>query len=166
MTDRDLPEHMLCMRAEWQEMLELERNGEQFVRDRMLRSFCPQIHGMYLVKLAVLLALSSGMNGRAASPNEGGKAKREVEEAATATMQTRGCSHVILVGDPGLAKSKLLQYAAAVAVRAVHTTGMGCSSAGLTAAAVKVNSVGSRGDSECYSNANVIGIFRKMANGA
>lgn len=143
--DRDLPEHMLCMRAEWQEMLEREPCGELAVRDRMLRSFCPQIHGMYLVKLAVLLALSSGMNARA-TPNGGGGERRgggskgDGEGAATAasSSQTRGCSHVILVGDPGLAKSKLLQFAAAVAVRAVHTTGMGCSSAGLTAAAVKV----------------------------
>lgn len=47
-------------------------------------------------------------------------------------------SKVLLIGDPGLAKSKLLLSAASIAPRAVHTTGMGCSSAGLTAAAVKV----------------------------
>lgn len=151
---RDMPEHLMCVRAEWQERV--ERDGELRMRDEMLRSFCPEIHGMYLVKLAVLLALSSGVNGRTATtatvgaarrgtasqrPTAGGGASANgvVVGPAAQPMQTRGSSHVILVGDPGLAKSKLLRFAAAVAVRSVHTTGMGCSSAGLTAAAVKVH---------------------------
>lgn len=148
---RDMPEHLMCVRAEWQERV--ERDGELAMRDEMLRSFCPEIHGMYLVKLAVLLALSSGVNGRtaavaAATASSGGVRRAATtatapsaamsSTAAAPTIQTRGSSHVILVGDPGLAKSKLLRFAAAVAVRSVHTTGMGCSSAGLTAAAVKV----------------------------
>lgn len=119
---RDFPEHLLCVRAEWQDAI--EKYGEQHVRDEILQSFCPEVHGMYLVKLAIVLALSSGMN---------------VDSMSSQQSQTvRGNSHVILVGDPGLAKSKLLRFAARVASRAVHTTGMGCSVAGLTAAAVKV----------------------------
>lgn len=123
---RDLPEHLLCVRADWQDSV--ERLGEQGVRDWMLQSFCPEVHGMYLVKLAILLALSSGVNPEAS----GGAADRG------GRSETRGNSHLMLVGDPGLAKSRLLSFAAAIAVRSIHTTGMGCSAAGLTAAAVKV----------------------------
>lgn len=124
---RDLPEHLLCIRAEWQDNVE-QHGGELGVRDRMVQSFCPAVHGMYLVKLAVMLALSSGVN-----PLHG-----TAKEAASGRSETRGNSHLLLVGDPGLAKSVLLRFAALVAVRSVHTTGMGCSAAGLTAAAVKV----------------------------
>lgn len=52
-------------------------------------------------------------------------------------MHHREQSHVLLVGDSGLAKSKLLLYASQIAPRAIHTTGIGCTSAGLTAAASK-----------------------------
>lgn len=121
-TARDLPEHLLCVRADWQESV--ERWGETSIRDELVRSFCPEVHGMYLVKLAILLALGSGVNPKGGRPTGG--------------SETRGNSHLILVGDPGLAKSRLLKFAASVAVRAVHTTGMGCSAAGLTAAAIKV----------------------------
>lgn len=125
-TARDLPEHLLCVRADWQETV--DRIGELKIRDQLVESFCPEVHGMYLVKLAILLALSSGVNPKG----------REVGGGRSGGSQTRGNSHLILVGDPGLAKSRLLKFAASVAVRAVHTTGMGCSAAGLTAAAIKV----------------------------
>lgn len=149
--ERDLPEHLACLHAEWQEAAAGEAGGEQAIRDRMVRSFCPQIHGMYLVKLAVLLALCSGDSGRAVSVASGAVRATGSGDVGggggrgrggTEPMQTRGSSHVLLVGDPGLAKSKLLRFAAAVAVRAVQTTGIGCSSAGLTAAAVKVRVCG------------------------
>lgn len=120
--DRDFPEHLLCVRADWQD--DVDKFGEQHVRDEILQSFCPEVHGMYLVKLALVLALSSGMNVDCIPSQQ--------------SHTVRGNSHVILVGDPGLAKSKLLRFAARIAPRAVHTTGMGCSVAGLTAAAVKV----------------------------
>ncbi len=49
------------------------------VRDRIVQSFCPGIHGMFLVKLAVLLTVIGGSAG------EGDR--RE--------------GHILLVGDPG-----------------------------------------------------------------
>lgn len=107
---------------EWKE--EVLRLGESGIRDHILRSICPEVHGLYPVKLAIALAISSG----------------GIENTNTMScgLHKRGQSHLLLIGDPGLAKSKLILCGAKIAPRAVHTTGMGCSSAGLTAAAVKV----------------------------
>jgi replicative DNA helicase Mcm len=48
----------------------------------------------------------------------------------------RGDSHVLLLGDPGTAKSSLLQAVENIAPRAVFASGKGASAAGMTAAAV------------------------------
>ncbi|XP_035774534.1 DNA helicase MCM9-like [Anopheles albimanus] len=120
---KDLPEHLLCVQAEWQEVL--RDVGELAARDLLVQSIAPNIRGMYPVKLAVALALAS-CTERPVDANE-----------QTGATSIRGHSHLLLVGDPGLAKSQLLKFASEIASRAVYTTGMGCSSAGLTAAAVK-----------------------------
>jgi len=98
-----------------------ERAAEPFrARDMILRSMCPQLFGMAMPKLALMLALIGGVQRRDSS---GGR--------------VRGESHILLIGDPGMGKSQLLKYAAAVAPRAILTTGMGSSAAGLTVAATK-----------------------------
>lgn len=113
----------LILKADWIE--HLNKHGELGMRDLILKSICPDVHGMYPVKLAIVLAICSG---------------NEISDNRTTNdgLHSRGQSHILLVGDPGLAKSKLLLIAVQIAPRAVHTTGMGCSTAGLTAAAIKV----------------------------
>lgn len=90
-------------------------------RNIILKSVCPQLHGLTTVKLAFLLALL------------GGVPRSEPDGGAT----IRGDSHLLIVGDPGMGKSQLLRYAAQVAPRSVLTSGVGSTAAGLTAAAVK-----------------------------
>lgn len=118
-----MSEQLVMMQMEWTE--NLDKYGELKIRDMILDSICPDIYGMYPVKLAIALAICSGNN-------------TDFDSKSSDKLHDRGQSHVLLIGDPGLAKSKLLLSAVSIAPRAVHTTGMGCSSAGLTAAAVKV----------------------------
>ncbi|MEC7704243.1 MAG: minichromosome maintenance protein MCM [Candidatus Thermoplasmatota archaeon] len=51
--------------------------------------------------------------------------------------RTRGDIHILLLGDPGVAKSQLLSYMHLISPRGRFTSGGGTSAAGLTAAAVK-----------------------------
>lgn len=115
---------MVLMQMEWSDLV--SEIGELAVRDRIVESICPDVYGMYPVKLAIALVVcSSGIDN--------------TQTAATLELNHRRQSHLLLVGDPGLAKSHLLLSATQFAPRAISTTGMGCSSAGLTAAAVKVS---------------------------
>lgn len=104
----------------WQDNLDCP----YLARNAILRSICPDIYGMYHVKLALAMVLAGGV--------------RVTSETST----TRGDSHILMIGDPGTGKSQLLRFAAKMANRSVMTTGVGTTGAGLTAAAA----VDQRGD--------------------
>lgn len=83
---------------------------------RIIRSIAPSIYGHHDVKTAIALALFGGQ-----PKNAGGK------------HNIRGDINVLLLGDPGMAKSQFLKYVEQTAPRAVYTTGQGASAVGLTA---------------------------------
>ena len=80
----------------------------------------PSIYGHHDIKTAIALSLF------------GGEAK-EINKK----HKIRGDINVLLMGDPGTAKSQILKYIEKTAHRAVYTTGQGASAVGLTAAVRK-----------------------------
>jgi len=89
----------------------------------LVQSFCPHIYGQPLVKVALLLSVLGGMAVH--DPGDEGKLRR------------RGDIHVLLLGDPGLGKSELLQATAKLSQRGIYISGNSSSTAGLTAAVVR-----------------------------
>ncbi|KAK7302544.1 hypothetical protein RJT34_13436 [Clitoria ternatea] len=89
-------------------------------RNAILRGICPQVFGLFTVKLAVALTLIGGV--------------QHVDASGT---RIRGESHLLLVGDPGTGKSQFLKFSAKLSNRSVITTGLGSTSAGLTVTAVR-----------------------------
>lgn len=73
------------------------------LRDRIVRSFCPGIHGMFLVKLAVLLTVIGGgsVDVDASGPGAAAAAANDGIEAAANKEGHRREGHILLVGDPG-----------------------------------------------------------------
>ncbi len=107
-----------------QKIRELARRKD--VIETIVDSIAPAIWGMKDVKMGIALALFGG-----------------VQRLLPDGTKLRGESHVLLVGDPGVAKSQLLRYVANLAPRAIYTSGKSSSAAGLTAAAVRDELTGS-----------------------
>ena len=83
---------------------------------KIVSSIAPSIYGQPFIKKALALAMFGGV------PKDiGGKHK------------IRGDINVLLLGDPGTAKSQFLKYIEKAVHRCVYTTGKGASAVGLTA---------------------------------
>ncbi len=110
-----------------EEALFLTFRGDPTVVDKIVVSLAPTIKGMEQEKEAIALQLFGGL-----------------EKKHGDGIRVRGDIHMLIVGDPGTAKSQLLRYVAEVAPRAIYTSGKGATAAGLTAAAVKDDFAGGR----------------------
>ncbi|MEM4475136.1 MAG: minichromosome maintenance protein MCM [Fervidicoccaceae archaeon] len=116
-------EEVEITREDEQKILELAK--DPWIRKKIIASIAPGIYGMWDEKEAIALALFGGV-------------PKETPDG----MRIRGDVHVLLIGDPGTAKSQLLQYVSRIAPRAIYTTGKGSSAAGLTAAVVREKGTG------------------------
>ncbi len=84
--------------------------------DKIIASIAPSIYGHADIKTAVALSLFGG-----------------VSKEAQGKHKIRGDINILLLGDPGTAKSQVLKYIEKTAHRAVFATGQGASAVGLTA---------------------------------
>ncbi|OYV10377.1 MAG: replicative DNA helicase Mcm [Methanosaeta sp. NSP1] len=103
-----------------EEKLILEMSCDPEIYDKIRGSIAPSIYGYDDVKEALGLQLVSGF-------------EKHLPDGA----RIRGDIHILLVGDPGIAKSQLLRYMTKISPRGIYTSGKSSTSAGLTATAVK-----------------------------
>src|SRR5690606_13134823 len=88
--------------------------------EKLIASFAPHIYGHEVIKEAILLLIV-------------GSVTKKLEDGST----RRGDINLLLVGDPGVAKSEMLKFAAKIAPRGLYTSGRGSTAAGLTAAVIR-----------------------------
>ncbi|KAK8939204.1 hypothetical protein KSP39_PZI011216 [Platanthera zijinensis] len=90
------------------------------IGERIMKSIAPSIYGHEDIKTAIALAMFGGQ-----------------EKNVKGKHRLRGDINILLLGDPGTAKSQFLKYVEKTGHRAVYTTGKGASAVGLTAAVHK-----------------------------
>ncbi|KAJ1924247.1 MCM DNA helicase complex subunit [Tieghemiomyces parasiticus] len=107
----------------------LTEDDQQQIRDlarderigkRIIKSIAPSIYGHENIKLCLALSMFGG-----------------VAKDVRGKLRLRGDINVLMLGDPGTAKSQLLKYVEKTSHRAVFTTGQGASAVGLTASVRK-----------------------------
>jgi replicative DNA helicase Mcm len=102
---------------EEQKILELAK--DPWVHRKIIGSIAPSIYGYDHIKEAIMYLLFGGV------------------PKTLADISIRGELNALIVGDPGTAKSQLLQYVARIAPRGLYTSGRGTTAAGLTAAVIR-----------------------------
>lgn len=93
--------------------------------NKLRQSIAPSIYGLDLIKEALVLQMFGGVSKTLPDGN-----------------RLRGDLHILLIGDPGIAKSQILRHVAEVSPRGVFASGKASTAAGLTAAAVKDSEFG------------------------
>lgn len=93
---------------------------DERIRKRIIKSIAPSIYGHEDIKTAIALSLFGG-----------------VMKDINRKHRIRGDINVLLLGDPGTAKSQFLKYVEKTAHRSVFATGQGASAVGLTASVRK-----------------------------
>ncbi|MGA2309149.1 MAG: minichromosome maintenance protein MCM [Candidatus Bathyarchaeia archaeon] len=97
----------------------LELAKDPWVHRKIVSSIAPSIYGYDHIKEAIMYLLFGGV------------------PKTLPDITIRGELNALIVGDPGTAKSQLLQYVARIAPRGLYTSGRGTTAAGLTAAVIR-----------------------------
>ena len=111
-------EDLAISEDDFKEILELAADPDIF--KKLGQSIAPSVYGYEEIKESILLQLFGGIKK---TKSDGGK--------------TRGDIHILLVGDPGVAKSVLLKFISTIAPKGRYVSGKAATAAGLTAAVVK-----------------------------
>src|SRR5947209_13879891 len=98
----------------------LEAAADPWIHRNLVSSLAPSIYGYDDIKEGVLYLLFGG-----------------VPKHMPDGINIRGDSNTLIIGDPGTAKSQLLQYVSRIAPRGLYTSGRGTTAAGLTAAVLR-----------------------------
>jgi len=97
----------------------LQLAKDPWVHRKIISSIAPSIYGYEHIKEAIMYLLFGGVS------------------KSLPDITIRGEMNALLIGDPGTAKSQLLQYVARIAPRGLYTSGRGTTAAGLTAAVIR-----------------------------
>jgi replicative DNA helicase Mcm len=111
------PETGPASREEEEKILTLSKDPE--IHKKIRSSIAPSIFGYEHIKEAIMYLLFGGVS------------------KSLPDVNVRGEMNALLIGDPGTAKSQLLQYVSHIAPRGLYTSGRGTTAAGLTAAVVR-----------------------------
>jgi len=111
------PEALITAPEEEKRILDIAR--DPWVHRNVIRSIAPSIYGYEHIKEAIMYLLFGGV-------------MKQLED-----ITIRGDMNALLIGDPGTAKSQLLQYVSRIAPRGLYTSGRGTTAAGLTAAVLR-----------------------------
>jgi replicative DNA helicase Mcm len=99
----------------------LELAKDPNIEEMIVRSIAPAIYGHEEVKRALALQLFGGTRGK---KMPGG-------------LPIRDDIHILLIGDPGIAKTRFLQQIAEIAPKSIYVSGKSTTGAGLTVSAEK-----------------------------
>ncbi len=103
---------------EEREILDMAKDPK--ILENLAASIAPTIYGLENIKKTLALQMFGGV-------------RKTMKDGTT----IRGDIHIMMVGDPGTAKSQLLRYMSEISPRGILAIGKGSSAAGLTAAAVR-----------------------------
>jgi len=111
------PEIALPSPEDEEKILELAK--DPWIHRKIIASIAPSIYGYDHLKEAIMYVLFGGV-------------PKNLPD-----ITIRGELNALFIGDPGTAKSQLLQYVARIAPRGLYTSGRGTTAAGLTAAVIR-----------------------------
>jgi len=108
------PESLVILPEEEEQIIKLSK--DPWIHRKIINSIAPSVYGYEHIKEAIMYLLFGGV-------------PKHLPD-----ISIRGELNILIIGDPGTAKSQLLRYVPRIAPRGLYTSGRGTTAAGLTAA--------------------------------